>query len=177
MSVPLIPPRSILPFTKAHWQSLAFFATALASGKRPYEALLVKRILDGELMVDIASIKAEVQKRYGYEPSDRSVEGACNVLSDQFFKEQDRTKFGNIRYLQRQGAMVRPTTQFLDLLSEPMYRSCVSDVVAFSLAQFAKKDLHLVGKVTSYCMSGTPVRMRAVCWDGGKILLPPSMVI
>jgi superfamily II DNA or RNA helicase len=131
------------PFTKAHWQSLAFFATALASGKRPYEALLVKRILDGELMVDIASIKAEVQKRYGYEPSDRSVEGACNVLSDQFFKEQDRTKFGNIRYLQRQGAMVRPTTQFLDLLSEPMYRSCVSDVVAFSLAQFAKKDLHL----------------------------------
>lgn len=154
-------------FTTRMMQSLAFLSSVLAAGKRPYENLIIRRFLDGRYPFPVASVEQEVSENFKYPVGRLCVESACEILSDRFFKESDRKKFGNMSYCRTESGVIGPTDEFLALLNNEEYRMQVSDLADFGLSQFGKRDLAGGRRENDFVLYDRYTRQdvcRLLCW-------------
>ncbi|MFA5448574.1 MAG: DEAD/DEAH box helicase [Sphaerochaeta sp.] len=135
---------SVIFIQPEHIKSLNFFGQVLARGIRAQEILLIELLLAFPSGIVMEKIVQEGEARYGIKGSQRSWESALRILSNGFFKEAMRNKFGQISYLEQDGRVIRTTAQFQHFLRNHTYRAELEDLLAVGrhhyLSEFTEHD-------------------------------------
>ncbi len=110
-------------------KSLEFFSVVVARGIRIQEIHIIEMVMDNPSGVRQDDVKRTCLKRYGFVPSDRSMQSALRILENGFFKDAMRTKFGAIAYIEDDGELIRPSAAFRGLLKDQTYRNELIDTL------------------------------------------------
>ena len=120
---------------KKELASLEFFSTVVANGLRPYEEMIIRKLIyDG--FTSVEEIKKQTIEMYNFEPLKNSILSAVRILSDGFFKEKDRKVFLNIKYCLIENDNIYITEEFNNLLSCDEYKKQVVDILNVSKSEY-----------------------------------------
>lgn len=120
-----------------HLQSLKFISNEIASGIRPHELVMIKQLVNKGFFTanDIAVIlKTDWQIDFDV----ATFKSAVSILSDRFFKESDRKKFGNIKYLYPDESLhdFSITDDFESLIKTREYTDHLIQAIEFGLSKY-----------------------------------------
>ena len=116
--------------------SLSFVSQIVANGIRPYEGLILSKLVDKQRS-SISEIRNEIAKQFGFVPSRESIISACNILSDGFFDKVFREKHLNIQYcILSTDEIISITSEFEKLLTNKKYKENIIDVIAFGFSEY-----------------------------------------
>ena len=119
-------------------KSLRFFSQELANGKRPHELLLLK-LLANSGRISKSEFASQLISDFDIKLKEADLLSASRILTNGFFIESARILFGDIRYLEIADDLIKPSTQFLQLLDSKQYREAFHDVIDLGLANFEKR--------------------------------------
>ncbi|MCK9548583.1 MAG: DUF3427 domain-containing protein [Sphaerochaeta sp.] len=114
---------------ETYLKSLAFFAKVVARGIRIQEIHIIEMVMGHPEGLGMEVLKRSLYERYGFVPTDRSLQSALRLLDDGFFKDGMRAAFGKISYIETDGAVVYPSALFRELLEHPIYYTELVDTL------------------------------------------------
>ncbi len=147
--------RSDTTLTPDHMASLLFLSIELASGIRPYELLILKRLIEKE-SITLMEIKNELHIVYGIFLDDPTIQSVIRILNGEFFQAATLKKYGNISYIHVENDSIIRSEEFSLLLQSQVYtRECL-DILDFGLYNYEtynfedsqENDLKLYNKYT-----------------------------
>ncbi len=126
-----------LSLSPAHLRSLEFISNEICSGIRPHEIIMIDQLLNKSSFrkQDIATI---LKTNWQTELDDATFKSAMNILSDKFFKESDRKKYGNIKYLSTDESLENfsITDEFASLIQLYEYKEQLTQAIEFGLSKY-----------------------------------------
>ena len=123
--------------TGAHTAVLMMLSQEVANGRRVEELFLLDTLLDTDT-VSAEELKENIQKKYKYLVSEKTLDGVANVLSLQFFVASIRKKYGQQPLVSYDNHIYRRTEYFAQLLKNKEFYGYVRDVLAYGLYRFHK---------------------------------------
>jgi len=126
-----------LNLSPAHLKSLEFISNEIASGIRPHELVMIEQLINKGSFT-LQNIKHILEKDWKTEIDDASFNSAVNILADKFFKEADRKKFGNIKYLSSNESLNQftITDEFTSLCQSKEYKDQLMQAIDFGLSKY-----------------------------------------
>jgi superfamily II DNA or RNA helicase/HKD family nuclease len=126
-----------LSLSPAHLRSLEFISNEICSGIRPHELIMIDQLLNKSSFIkqDITTI---LRTNWQTEIDDTTFKSAMNILSDKFFKDSDRKKYGNIKYLSTDESLkqISITDEFASLIQLSEYKEQLSQAIEFGLSKY-----------------------------------------
>ena len=116
--------------------TLKMVSLELAAGKR-IEELVVLQELTNKAEVSAATVKAEIQQRYGYTVSDATLASVGNVLSLGFYKKTLQDKYQEPLVTFAAGIFTK-TTALATCLVDPKFKTYFEDTLAYGVYSFEK---------------------------------------
>ena len=125
-----IEPAYSVTLSEEQIRSLDFICAELANGKRPHELLILSELIDKPVLpiISLGSILFHYDVKYDPE----GIKSALAILSNGFFKEADRNKYGNIQYCHSDGVKIYRSKDFEQLLDE-RYKIILRDVLDYAI--------------------------------------------
>jgi superfamily II DNA or RNA helicase/HKD family nuclease len=122
----------LIDLSPKHLQSLSFISNEIASGIRPHELIILSHLL-AQRTCTRQNIAEVLSTDWNNELDTVTLQSATRILTDGFFKESDRKKFGNIQYLESDALMqnFNISNEFSSLLELPEYRDHIQQALAF----------------------------------------------
>ncbi|NCC90835.1 MAG: DUF3427 domain-containing protein [Spirochaetia bacterium] len=151
--------KTLPPLSIQQMQSLLFLSKILAKGLRPYESIILNLLLtEGDRVFSLDDVRTCIaQTCSSYVSDEQDLNSALRILSNGFFRDQDKANHGNLLYVSINEEMIGMHPEFRTLLNEgEEYRRHVQDLLSFSVFQFQARDqksrlshdLYLYGKYT-----------------------------
>ncbi len=123
-----------------HTISLMFLSVELASGIRPYELLILKKLIE-KGSITIRELRNELHIVYGIYLDESTLESTIRILNGRFFQAATWKKYGNITYIRVENEIIRRTDEFGELLKSPIYKEECLDVLNFGLHNYETHNL------------------------------------
>ena len=120
------------PLSEDEIKSLKFISKNLANGKRPHESIILKCLAYNKHF-NINHISDLLKYKYHLENQNKSIESAINILNQNFFTENEKSKYMGTSFF-NENHMI--TDDFNRFLQNPIYRKHFDDVVEFSLLKY-----------------------------------------
>lgn len=139
-----IEPDEHLGLSPLHLQSLFFLSKVICNGKRPYEAMIIRALMEQQQALDMGLLQARVYQAYAFMPCEASLLSAIAMVQGGFFQEKQRGAFGNIHYCRVEQDHLVPTDEFLTLLQNGTYQEEIRDILA--LGDFEYRQHYLEGR-------------------------------
>ena len=132
--------------------SLQFISIEFAHGFRPHELILLNMFLTQE-RVTWKRLKERLY-RYGVKPSEKDIDGICNLLSLNFYTQKDRKKYGALTYTyfdKTTNEFVR-SKEFSNLLLDNTYFNELKDCLAYGIkrASLAENEIRVDNSLVLY---------------------------
>lgn len=117
--------------------SLQFFSLEFARGIRLHELLLISILLNKEKIAvnDFANKLAKNNIKL----TKNDLKGMINLLSPVFYTQNDKKKYGGIKYVSYENHELRRTKEFEDLLNSDIYKSELSDCIEYGIKRATLK--------------------------------------
>lgn len=113
--------------------SLQFVSLEFARGIRIHELLLLK-LLSEKSSVSLDDFSSELLK-FGVKLTKQDLFGACNTLSPDFYTQNDKKKYGGIKYVEldeNKNQLLR-TTEYENLLKSSIYKAELLDCLSYGI--------------------------------------------
>lgn len=120
-----------------HMCSLQFFSLEFARGFRLHEVLLVKMLLNNE-QISTNDFSSELLK-YKIELNDKDLKGMKNLLSPDFYTQNDKKKYGGLSYIKIEDDLIKRTEEFSRLLENEIYKTELSDCLSYAIRRASLK--------------------------------------
>ena len=127
-----------------HLKSLDFLSKVICTGLRPYEAMIVTSLMQGQKNLTVQSIQDQVTDTYGFSAGEASMRSAISLLQGGFFQKAQVVSFGELSYCEWKEDSLVPSREFLFLLANDAYRKEVDDILA--LGEFEYRSHFLEGR-------------------------------
>ncbi|MBQ5471634.1 MAG: DEAD/DEAH box helicase [Treponema sp.] len=111
--------------------SLQFFSIEFAKGIRLHELLLISILLKKE-KISVADFSKELENR-GIKLTKNDFKGMLNNLSPEFYTQNDRKKYGGIKYIISDDKELCRSKEFNELLKSSVYVNELSDCLEYGL--------------------------------------------
>lgn len=117
--------------------SLQFFSLEFARGIRLHELLLISILLNKE-KIAVNDYANELAK-YNIKLTKNDLKGMINLLSPDFYTQNDKKKYGGIKYVSYENHELKRTKEFEDLLNSDIYKSELSDCIEYGIKRATLK--------------------------------------
>lgn len=111
---------------------LKFISKNLANGKRPHELLILKYLILNKYFT-IESIEELLKKEYGIYNDKSSIESAINVLNLNFFTNNEKEKYEDVRFFTEE---FKIDNVFNSYLNQETFRKYILDLIDFGLIKY-----------------------------------------
>lgn len=120
--------------------TLEYLSKTVLSGVRPYELEIIKRFLHNEV-INVESIKKDIQMKYGYAIDRRSFDNAVSVLQGHFVsKEEEYQRYSHMDIVNYDGQqMLQRMRGFAERLQHTEFYKQVDDIIAVGLSRYKEK--------------------------------------
>lgn len=120
-----------------HLRSLEFISNEISSGIRPHELIMIDLLVKKGSFTR-QSIDDTLKTHWQAQTDQETLRSAVSILSDRFFKEADRKKFGNISYLRVDDSLQNfiITDDFKALLQSEDYFDHLIQTIEFGLTKY-----------------------------------------
>jgi len=122
--------------------SLQFFSIEFARGIRLHELLLVSLLVNQE-KVTITEFASELEK-YNVQLSKKDFKGMINLLSPEFYTQNDKKKYSNIKYVSVENQTIFRTQEFSELLKSDIYISELIDCLEYGIKRATLKPEEVI---------------------------------
>lgn len=120
------------PLSDEEINSLKFISKNLADGKRPHEIIILKCLMYNKFF-DVNKISDVLNDMFGLEDQSKSIESAINLLTLNFFTNNDKAKYSNTSFFNEKYQI---TDDFSKFLSDSTYRQHLEDVLNFAMLRY-----------------------------------------
>ena len=117
--------------------SLQFFSIEFARGIRLHELLLISILLKQE-KITVTEFALELAK-YNVKLTKNDFKGMLNLLSPDFYTQNDKKKYSGIKYITYENQEIKRTEEFSDLLKSDIYISELSDCLEYGIKRATLK--------------------------------------
>ena len=119
---------------------LEYLSKTVASGVRPYELSILKKLLTEDKVVP-AKIKEEIEKDYQVSISDDSMKNAIHVLQGQFVaKDEERQRYYHIDIMnQDPEGMIQRMRSYEEKLSHQEFYRQIEDLISVGLRKYGER--------------------------------------
>lgn len=116
-----------------HICSLQFISIEFARGIRLHEVLLLQLLLN-RTEITLSFFRSEL-KKYGVSLHRDDIQGLCRTLSPNYYRENDKSKYGNISYIEydENSNVIIKSASFKSLLQNNIYRKEIEDVLQYAI--------------------------------------------
>ncbi len=121
---------------------LEFISKKLASGKRAYELLLLKLILEGKHDNLFNSLKSEVKVRYKKEMTSLNCDSVAKILTNEFATGSGKDTYKVCVFIEESGSDYKAYARFLDMLSDRDFYNTVEELIGFGISRFERDYLN-----------------------------------
>ncbi len=125
-----------MKLTGRHLRSLNFLSHLVASGLRPYEAILIELLLSEKTPVSYARLKEVIQRRYSLSFSRVTFLSLLRILTNQFYTAAARNAYANICYCTFADDEITIGDEFRELLKSEIYRTEILDILAVGTYEY-----------------------------------------
>ncbi len=127
-----------------HLKSLSFLSKVLCNGLRPYEAMILASLIQGQTGLTVDTLHDQIVNTYGFTAEKSSIRSAIDMLQGGFFQKAQVVSFGELSYCVWEQETLVLTKDFLSLLDNDAYRKEVDDILA--LGEFEYRQHYLEGR-------------------------------
>lgn len=120
-----------------HLCSLQFFSLEFAHGIRLHELLLISLLLKND-KIEIKEFINELAK-YNIKLTKNDFKGMLNLLSSDFYTQNDKKKYSEIKYITYENNEIKKTNEFTKLLQSEIYKSELSDCIEYGIKRATLK--------------------------------------
>lgn len=119
--------------------SLQFVSLEFARGIRLHELLILK-LLSEKASVSLDDFSSELLK-FDVKLTDQDLFGACNTLSPDFYTQNDKKKYGGIKYveLDKSKNQISRTAEYENLLKSSIYKAELLDCLSYGIKRASLK--------------------------------------
>lgn len=117
--------------------SLQFFSIEFARGIRLHELLLISILLKKD-KITIVEFASELAK-YNVKLTKKDFNGMINLLSPDFYTQNDKKKYSSIKYVTVENQTISRTQEFSELLKSEIYTSELSDCLEYGIKRATLK--------------------------------------
>ena len=161
-----------IKFTTDQELVLEFVSRKFASGKRPHELIILKRILEGStsLFADLSDI---LWSHYQMKMTDKCATNLVNVLTNQFATGSGANTYAKCIFIQQNGNDYCVSSAFAKMLTDPLFRTALMEVIEFGFFR-NKKDygnLYSESPFQLYAKYTYEDVCRLLNWEKGEVAL------
>lgn len=111
---------------------LEFFSKELGNAKRVEEPILLMELINNRT-ITVVEFKDLIFQRYAYILSDDTIQSCIRILNCEFFKEQDRNNYQNIKCIDFDNSIFTLSADLEQSLENEYFRMCLIDILNYSI--------------------------------------------
>jgi hypothetical protein len=151
---------------------LEFISRKFASGKRPHELIILQQILNGSTTL-FADLEATLWESYQIRMTDKCTKNLINVLTNKFATGTGAETYAKCILIQANNGDYCANSIFADMLSDPNFRSAITELVEFGLYRNQKDygNLYSESAFQLYAKYTYEDVCRLLNWEKGEVAL------